>query len=254
MPSKLSPNLVVPFIFESGVHFETYFPHIPVKKTTVSTSLSAGSWQAKQKKALCQCPHSREDFDHCACTHTCSWTNPMPVCWVLWLPSKDHVSTEQIFRAQPWERRKLVLASIIKADINCICSLNWSLPNSENNCPYNLRNNFCVGYHCGLWSLSLCQFSYNIQRKKEMGTESRPDAWACWLLPLDYCDFEGKWEVKALSCHYVSSLFTWSICIPKRCVINHRNVKDIICLSMQVPHMVITLAPWKARPDIFPQP
>lgn len=180
MPSKLSPNLVVPFIFESGVHFETYFPHIPRKKTTVSTSLSVGSWQAKQKNALCQCPHNREDFDHCACTHTCSWTNPMPVCRVLWLPTKDHVSTEQIFRAQPWERRKLVLASIIKADINCICSLNWSLPNSENNCPYNLRNNFCVGYQ--LWSLVSIFMPIFIQHTKKKGDGNRIQAWHMSLL------------------------------------------------------------------------
>lgn len=249
MSLKLSPNLMVPLISESGVHFQTDFPPIRGKITTGSTSLSMDSNRPNRRKLSSSAHTSGKTLWLAVPVHMPTpGPTPGPACWVLWLSSKDRGFTEQIFRSQQWERRKILLASIIKADIDCICSLDWSLSNSWNNCPYNLWNNFFGGYHCGLWYLSPLQFSYNIQRKKKMGTESSLDIWACWLLPLDIVIWR---EVRALSC------CMWAASSPGVFVFqSHVSlITGMWRVSFVFPCMCLkcsfTLAPWKPG-RIFP--
>lgn len=106
MPSKPSPSLVIPLISESGVHFQTDFPHIPRKITTDSTNLALGSWKTIWKKiSSIVCTWGRLLTAVLAYMPTPEPTTG-PVCWILWLSRMDHVSTEQIFRDQQWKGRK----------------------------------------------------------------------------------------------------------------------------------------------------
>lgn len=58
--------------------------------------------------------------------------------------------------------------------------------------------------------------------------------------------------MRAFSCHHLSSLFTWRLCMPQWCVIIHRNVKGITDLSMYVPSTPIYLSFMKSQAWYFP--